>query len=253
MKKHCIIWTISKEELVEIVKKSESYSEAYRHLGYVNGGRSYDSFKKRILIDNIDCSHFSERKYNNKRIGVYKNEDVFVENSNYGTKGLKNRIIKYDLKPYTCEICGMNPEWNGKKLVLVLDHKNGNSHDNRLDNLRFLCPNCNSQQPTFAGGNTKRYRKKYYCPDCNKQVTRNGTRCKECSIIFKNKTGGRNQYSGVKPNKEELINDLINIKVITSIADKYSVSDNCVRKWLRKNRLPYNKKDIVKYTQFPSQ
>jgi 5-methylcytosine-specific restriction endonuclease McrA len=47
-------------------------------------------------------------------------------------------------------------EWNGVRLTLVLDHKNGVSGDNRTKNLQLLCPNCNSQQPTHAGRNKGR-------------------------------------------------------------------------------------------------
>jgi 5-methylcytosine-specific restriction endonuclease McrA len=46
--------------------------------------------------------------------------------------------------------------WNGIPLVLVLDHINGKNNDNRQNNLRLLCPNCNSQQSTFAGKNKKK-------------------------------------------------------------------------------------------------
>ena len=56
--------------------------------------------------------------------------------------------------------------WNGKPLVLILDHINGNAEDNRYENLRFVCPNCNSQLPTFTGrnkkGNGRYYRRKRY-------------------------------------------------------------------------------------------
>jgi 5-methylcytosine-specific restriction endonuclease McrA len=52
-------------------------------------------------------------------------------------------------------LCGQQPMWNGKQLVLILDHINGINNDNRLENLRLLCPNCNSQTPTFAGRNAR--------------------------------------------------------------------------------------------------
>ena len=54
-----------------------------------------------------------------------------------------------------CSICGLDGKWNDKKLIMVLDHINGINNDNRKENLRMLCPNCNSQQPTFAGRNKR--------------------------------------------------------------------------------------------------
>ena len=49
-----------------------------------------------------------------------------------------------------CVLCGQNNSWNGMKLVLQLDHINGNNKDNRIENLRILCPNCHTQTETFC-------------------------------------------------------------------------------------------------------
>lgn len=57
---------------------------------------------------------------------------------------------------YKCAICGQEPIWNGRELVLTLDHINGINNDDRLDNLRWLCPNCDRQTQTFGGKNIKR-------------------------------------------------------------------------------------------------
>jgi hypothetical protein len=65
-------------------------------------------------------------------------------------------ILDLGVMPYLCGICCQPPEWNGEKLVLPIDHINGDPTDNRPENLRFLCPNCHSQTETFAGRNIGR-------------------------------------------------------------------------------------------------
>lgn len=85
----------------------------------------------------------------------YTNEQVFIENSTYSRNKLKARIINQNLFEYKCQKCGNNGFHNNKPLSLQLDHINGISDDNRLVNLRFLCPNCHSQTDTYAGKATK--------------------------------------------------------------------------------------------------
>jgi 5-methylcytosine-specific restriction endonuclease McrA len=84
------------------------------------------------------------------------NIKLFVKNSKYKNYShLKKRIIKENLLPYICQICKLPDSWREKKLSLVLDHINGVKKDNRLSNLRFVCPNCDSQLPTFKSKNIK--------------------------------------------------------------------------------------------------
>ena len=75
--------------------------------------------------------------------------EVFVENSTYPRHKLKQRILKQDMIKYQCGECGNSGEWMGKSLPLILDHINGINNDNRLQNLRFVCSNCDSQLPTY--------------------------------------------------------------------------------------------------------
>jgi len=82
-------------------------------------------------------------------------EEAFSENSQFPRNCLKKRILSKKLLLNECANCRISNSWENKPLILVLDHINGISNDNRLENLRFLCPNCNSQTETFSGRNKK--------------------------------------------------------------------------------------------------
>ena len=130
--------------------------------------------KRQRIRDNTICLNCGKEFYGRKNskfcstkcAGEYK----FKMNENKPSKYKESRIrtIKKHLmetKEYKCEICGQLPEWNGKPLVLVLDHINGDSSDNRVENLRFVCPNCDIQLPTFGSknrGHGREYRRIRY-------------------------------------------------------------------------------------------
>ena len=151
---------------------------------------------------------------------------MFRENSPHSRGTVKRYIIKNNLIPYKCSICGFEGKWQEKDLVLVLDHINGVNNDHRLENLRFLCPNCNSQQDTFAGRNLQKRNKKC-CAKCGKEICKKSTYCISCS----NKRPRINTNRTTKrPSKNELLND-ISIMSNVKIGLKYNVSETSVRKW----------------------
>lgn len=82
--------------------------------------------------------------------------EVMVENSTYARHALKRRLIDDKVIGYECKICGLGPEWNGKPMPLILDHINGINNDNRKENLRFVCSNCDTQLPTYKSRNINR-------------------------------------------------------------------------------------------------
>ncbi len=78
--------------------------------------------------------------------------DLLVAGTYRGRFNLKLRLIREGLKENRCERCGL-AEWCGQPLTVALHHINGDRHDNRLENLEFLCPNCHAQTDNFAGRN----------------------------------------------------------------------------------------------------
>ena len=150
----CYYKKIDKEKLAEIVKNSKTIAEVMRKLGYTaNRGNSYKPFKQYLKENNIDFSHFLGRANGLAKNDKFTLEEILVKDSKYTNMSrLKARILKSDIIEYKCVICGIN-EWLGKKLILQLDHINGDNRDNRLENLRFLCPNCHSQTETFCRKN----------------------------------------------------------------------------------------------------
>ena len=134
----------SKEELEEIVKNSTSMNEVIMKLGYsTHSGRTSDTIKIRLEKYNIDTSHFT-RKTPIKRT----EENIFIENSTASQRTLRDWYEKGKYTEYKCSICGQEPIWQGKELTLILDHINGTNNDDRLENLRWVCPNCNQQLDT---------------------------------------------------------------------------------------------------------
>ena len=83
-------------------------------------------------------------------------EKVLVKDSTYARQHIKRRILENNLIDYRCACCGIGPEWNRKPMPLILDHINGINNDNRLENLRFVCSNCDSQLPTYKSKNKRK-------------------------------------------------------------------------------------------------
>lgn len=230
-KRTSVVWSISKTELTKIVKSSDSLSKILKHFGLFSKGGNYNTLKRRLDEEGIDYSHISLGQNSNKGRNFIREktplEEVMVENSTYNRGNLKKRLLKNGMLENKCKICGQDEIWNGQKIVMVLDHINGINNDHREENLRMLCPNCNSQQPTFAGRQNKKY---YYCEECREERKyKHSKLCNKCSI--KDNSFKRRKVK-IRPSKEQLLKEVKELGYCGT-GRKYGVSDNAIRKWLK--------------------
>ena len=149
-----IIDKFNNEEFSLIVSSNQSISEIAKKLGYKSkGGAVTGVIKKRIQDLNLDVNHFNKYSKSSNQNRYKTLNEILIENSTYtNNTSLKKRLLDEKLKEYKCEICNIST-WLNKPLSLQLDHINGINNDNRLENLRFICPNCHSQTDTFSGKN----------------------------------------------------------------------------------------------------
>lgn len=228
-----LVDNFTKEELEQIVKESYSYRDVIKKVGYttVSGGNT-KTVRSRIEKYGIDTSHFS-----NNGAMIRTEENVFCKDSTASQKVLRDWFKKGEYVPYQCDCCGIS-EWQGKELVLQLDHINGNNHDNRLENLHWLCPNCHSQTDTFCGKHKSRptIKEQNYCIDCGKEITTAAERCPECAA--------KQRRFFDRPSAEELQQFLTEHKGNFSAAGReYGTSDNNVRKWCKSYGMPTHSSD----------
>lgn len=147
----------SNDQLTDAVKESFSYRQVLQKIGLREAGGNYEQVKKYIKELGLKIDHFRGKAWNKglKGIGTPRIplEKILVKNSLYQSYKLKNRLFTTKLKPRHCEECGWAKKTNEGQLPLELDHINGDRHDNRLENLRILCPNCHSLKSTHRGRN----------------------------------------------------------------------------------------------------
>ena len=193
-----------------VVAKSKSISEVLRYLGV---RKSDKVVKKYIKKYKVDISHFWE-KSGGSRIKKRPLAEILVkDNFTDSSSGIKDRLYKEGIKKRECELCGQGEMWKGKKMSLILDHKNGIHTDWRLINLQIVCPNCNATLDTYCRGIKPR-----------KAKVADGRKARKCKSVFWNRKIVN------RPSLKELKDDVSKMSYV-AVGKKYGVSDNAIRKW----------------------
>jgi hypothetical protein len=229
----------SEEDLRAAIAQGLCWADALRYLGYEAKGHNYRTIKKWAARWDVATGHFDPRARTSRaaRTREAPINELLVENSDYQRGSLKRRLLREGIKQPICELCGQDELWLGNRMSMILDHINGVPNDNRLENLRMLCPNCNATLATHCGRNTPRER---VCPGCQQVFIPSSIQHRYCSTqcwgtIYSNRKKGVPQpwlRRVERPPYGRLVGDLAQMSMV-KVGAKYGVSDNAVRKWLR--------------------
>jgi hypothetical protein len=234
----------TEDEARESIAESLSYAEALRRMGMCASGGAAPILKKWAAAWGISTTHFDPAKARLKGLRTIARplEEILVEGSTYHRGHLKRRLFDEGLKPRACELCGQGEIWNGRRLSLILDHVNGVSTDNRLDNLRIVCPNCAATLDTHCGRTLRQPIGEVPCMRCGKAFLPRGPRQRYCSAYCGQRWDRRPGTPNLALRRVErppydTLREEIDRLGYSTVGRKYGVSDNAIRKWVRQYQL----------------
>jgi hypothetical protein len=212
------------EDILKTISESKNRLDALKKLKWDNNTYGYRKLNKFIKSNNIDVSHFETKQdvyyrvIENNKLRKLPLEVIMVVNSTYSNgTSLKKRLYDEGLRKRKCEICEQGEIWNGVHMSLILDHINGIHDDNRNENIRIVCPNCNATLSTHCGKNKKRTNKVIRTSEDKSKTKKN------VSVI---------KRLNKRPPCDELNSSIVDVGY-SATGRKYGVSDNAIRKWIK--------------------
>jgi hypothetical protein len=229
----------SKEEARSAIAASHSWSEALVRLGMCRTGGANQVLRKYAALWGISTEHFDP--YAAVRgSGVQRRrplDEILVEHSTFARNHLKERLYDAGLKQPVCELCGQGEMWRGQVMGMILDHVNGLSDDNRLENLRIVCPNCAATLDTHCAKARRVVRAEEQCLRCGAAFHPKYRDQRYCS----RECGSRWDRAGIprpearkvdRPPYPQLIRE-VRALGYSATGRRYGVTDNAIRKWVR--------------------
>lgn len=216
------------DSLGQAISASRSWSDVARYFSLKDSGGGSRAHLQGLAVKwEISTSHFTGQSWNRGTVSSAKvpaMQVLMLGTTVRPTAQLRRALLEIG-RLHQCEECGIGPVWNGKRLVLHIDHRSGNRLDNQPPNLRFLCPNCHSQTDNFGIANSRIVGKKQRtCIECNQHISRRASRCRSCNqkwlqskvMVAESKAVAgsdcESEISGFKTRRSPQLEEILNAK-----------------------------------------
>lgn len=222
-------------EIEDICSTALTFTEVEARLGLTSPNRA---LRRYIRQTEIPMPLYEGQRFGAGEFRRISEQDL-CQNSTVATGPIKRWLIRNGKKNECCEKCGWAEKREDGKVPVELHHINGDSSDNRLENLQILCPNCHSLTMNFAGKNKRNPGRCQQTEKLNRYYLQKRHLCERCGELgFGERFCSNKCYRLASrkvewPSKEQLANDVANMSW-SAIGRKYGVSDNAVRKWAAK-------------------
>lgn len=184
----------------------------------------------------IPTDHFDPNASKSKAARARRQplDALLVEHSTAERGKLKARLYEEGIKERTCELCGQDETWGGGRMSLILDHINGVRDDNRIQNLRIVCPNCNATFDTHCGRAVQHPTVIRACVGCDVSYKVRRAEQQYCSAgcAAKHIPRDRERHrKAVRPALDVLL-VMVDCRGYEAVARRFGVSSTSIRAWI---------------------